>query len=202
MQSPLPAHRAHRKVMRHRKAIEQLGSIPQSAKQSAVLVLVYPKNDHLHTVFILRQTYKGVHSAQVGFPGGKVEDMDSNIEATALREANEELGISAQKIELLGSLSPLYVPPSNFLINPIVGIQYDTPRFIAEEREVAEVIESPLKAFIGEDKLISTTVNTSYGALKTKAYLINNKIVWGATCMILKEFSEVLEGLILPSDLK
>ena len=192
LELPLPAHRAHKKVMGHRKSLHQLGGVPARARQSAVLILIYPKKEILHTVFILRQTYKGVHSAQIGFPGGKAEDYDTNLEATALREANEELNVDLKKIDLLGSLTPLYVPPSNFLITPFVGVQQTTPDFIADRREVAEILESPLLSFLGEDKLISTTVNVNQSEIETKGYFFNDRIIWGATGMILKELSEIL----------
>lgn len=185
--------------MSHRRALDKLGDIPKTAKQSAVLILVYPKAQQLHTVFILRSAYEGVHSSQIGFPGGKAEEYDRDLKATALREANEELNIQPDQLEVLGSLSPLYVPPSNFVINPFIAVQDHLPRFIPDKREVEKTIETPLLDLVGEDKLLSVKVNVQNGQLETKGFEVENKVIWGATAMIVKEFAEVLERVKLPN---
>ena len=190
----LPAHESHSKVMQHRKSLDQLGELPQGARRSAVLILLYPTNEELHTVFILRQSYKGVHSGQIGLPGGKVEPEDISLRDTALREANEELNIQREELELLGELSPLYVPPSNFVIHPFVAFQQNRPEFVPQEREVAAIIEYPIKELLGEEKLIDTTVEVINGKLKVKGFNLQEKILWGATAMIIQELIDVLES--------
>jgi len=195
----LPAHNAHQKVMAHRPAFGKKGTVPENAKQSAVLLLIYPKSGLLHTVFILRPTYPGVHSAQIGFPGGKVEKSDSTLKETALREADEELNIKSENVKILGKMSPIYVPPSNFVVNPFIGFQAERPRFIPEKAEVAKILECPLMNLLGKDKLISTSVEVKRAPMKVKGYRLDDKIVWGATAMMVREFAEIMESIKLPN---
>lgn len=186
----LPGHLAHHKVMSHRKSLQQLGVLPKGAKESAVLFHLYPKDGDLYTVFILRATYSGVHSAQIGLPGGKREPSDFNLKETALREAQEELNIIKDELEVLGKLSPLYVPPSNFVIHPYVSFQDSIPQFIPQEREVDEIIQCKLSTLL-EQQLQDATVMVQSNRMKVKGYQVNDKLIWGATAMIIKEFTEV-----------
>ena len=120
----LPAFHAHIKMSPiHR--MEDLATMDLSNKNpkiAAVLMLFYPKKEQTHLVLILRNSYEGIHSAQVGFPGGKYEQGDENLIFTALRETHEEIGIHPEKIEIIRSFTQLYIPPSNFLIHPYLGI--------------------------------------------------------------------------------
>jgi 8-oxo-dGTP pyrophosphatase MutT (NUDIX family) len=203
LKGELPAHQAHQKVMSHRSSIDQLGEQVKLAKQSAVLIFLYPHFDELHTVFIQRANYKGVHSGQIAFPGGRYELGDKILQNTALREAEEEVGVKAAEVQTLGSTSPLYVPPSNFLISPYVGFREKRPQFVAEPSEVAAIIESPLKALMGEHRLRDHKVKLADGQrMKVKGFPLQDKIIWGATAMILKEFTELVEELKSPISLK
>lgn len=179
--------------MQHREPISAENIRYKTARKSAVLILIYPKENSLHTVLTLRNTYKGVHSAQVSFPGGKSEPEDIDAEATAIREAQEELNIQHKDIEILGRLSPLYIPPSNFLVKPIVAIQNTLPNLSPDPIEVAKIIESPLSNFMGKDKLHPLTIKQANTNMLVNAYKVNNHIIWGATAMMIKEFTEVLE---------
>lgn len=191
-----PAWEAHRKVMEHRKPLEELSKKLEQARKSAVLLLIYPKNKVLHTVFIKRPTYEGVHSGQIALPGGAEEAEDQSLMHTALREAEEELAIQAKPTEVLGTLSSLYVPPSNFLIEPYVAFQDQRPTFKADVFEVAEVVECSLSQLVGEDKLLSNQlVNSSRGEMMVSGFRLNEHLIWGATAMIVKEFAEILDSL-------
>ena len=113
------------------------------AKQSSVLILFYEKEGKLYIPLIKRASYDGVHSGQIAFPGGKVEPEDKDMIATALRESQEEIGISLTGIEILGILSPVFIPPSNFLVNVVLAYTSSVPQFTIDTFEVDELIEFP-----------------------------------------------------------
>ena len=165
------------------------------AKQSAVLALFYPDEaQNTKLVLILRKTYNGVHSAQVGFPGGKVEEKDQSLQHTALRETEEEIGVPMQHIEILKQLTQVYIPPSNFYVHPFIGYTNTTPKFIKQDYEVEEVIEVSLQHFLDEQSVVSKSVSTSYNvAVEVPAFKLNDHIVWGATAMMLSEIKDLLK---------
>lgn len=169
-----------------------------NARKAGVMALFYPsENLETRLILILRKTYKGVHSAQVGFPGGKWEEEDNSIEATALRETEEEVGIPREKISILKKLTEIYIPPSNFFVQPFLGITTDTPKFIPQEEEVEALIEVKLADFMDDATIISKTLSTSYATnIEVPAFLLNNQIVWGATAMMLNEVREMLKMVL------
>ncbi len=194
-----PAGEAHKKIMRDRLPIKDFGSKIKQARKAAVLLLLYPNKGKLHTVFILRSEYEGVHSSQIALPGGAVENIDNSLVDTALREANEEISLPRSQVEVLGNLSPLYVPPSNFVIQPYIGIQYKSSQFIPNPIEVASIIEYPVENLIGEDKVIDKEVDVRGNNLLVKGYNLGEYFMWGATAMIVKEFAEIMSKLQYPT---
>src|SRR5690554_287023 len=164
------------------------------AKKAGVMALFYPTVDNqTNLILILRKTYHGVHSAQVGFPGGKLEPEDKSFQDAALRETEEEIGVPRKNIEVLRGLSEIYIPPSNFFVRPFVGITTTTPQFVAEEKEVEELIEVDLQHFLDNRCIITDTLTTSYATkLVVPAYRLNGYVVWGATAMMLSEVREML----------
>ncbi len=195
LQHSLPGMGAHQQLMPERKAIEDLEFSQLKPKLSAVLVLLYPKNGQWHIVYIKRSTYPGVHSGQISFPGGKMEPSDSSLADTALREAEEEIGVSSKDVQLLGKLSDLYVPPSNFLIKPYVGVIERGQLFRPEPKEVSMVIELQLDYFFQAEKLVKRKwpVNSKLQR-EVKGYSYQEHLIWGATGMITHELVEVLKG--------
>jgi 8-oxo-dGTP pyrophosphatase MutT (NUDIX family) len=169
-----------------------------SAKRAGVLALFYPdSNNETHLILILRKTYKGVHSAQVGFPGGKFEDGDVHLEATALRETEEEVGVPRDEVSVLKELTEIYIPPSNFFVQPFIAITAKTPNFIAQEEEVEELIEVPLSHFMDDAILTTKVLSTSYATnIDVPAFLLNGHVVWGATAMMLSEVRELLKEVL------
>ncbi|MBR9914368.1 MAG: CoA pyrophosphatase [Algicola sp.] len=167
----------------------------KDAKKAGVMALFYPSaNTETHLILILRKTYKGVHSAQVGFPGGKFEDTDPDLKYTALRETHEEVGVPVETIEVLKPLTPLYIPPSNFTVAPFVGITHQTPKFIKQEAEVEDLIEVKLTDFIDDTNTSTVKVMTSYNLeLEVPAFHLNGHVVWGATAMMLSELKDLLK---------
>ena len=195
----LPAFEAHIK-MAPLERLESLKNIYLENKNpriAAVMMLFYPKNERTHLVLIVRKTYKGVHSAQIAFPGGKYELDDDNYAETALRETHEEVGIHPDKIEILKPFTELYIPPSNFMVYPFLGISTEELVFVPEPSEVAEIIELPLSVFLSDSIVVDTNLSTSYADnINVPAFKIENHIVWGATAMMLSELKEVLEEVL------
>ena len=162
-------------------------------KKAAVLMLFYPKISKTHLVLIVRNTYPGVHSSQIGFPGGKVEAYDESLEGTALREAHEEIGITPDKITVLKAFSELYIPPSNFSVAPFLGYSSEELVFVPDNREVFGIIELDLDDFLNEANLSSQKMETSYmKEVEIPVFKFGEHIVWGATAMMLSELKEVL----------
>ena len=168
------------------------------AKPAAVLALFYPsKEDETLMVLILRNSYKGVHSAQVGFPGGKPEPEDVSMEATALRETFEEIGVSSEKITVLRELSSIYIPPSNFLVFPFLGISKIPLIFTLQESEVDYILEVPLMEFLNNKSEGFSEVLVSEGVTyEVPAFKLNGHIVWGATAMMLIEIKTMINQVL------
>jgi len=175
--------------------VKRQGKNIKNAKQSAILALLYPDAfNEVYIVLILRKTYKGVHSAQIGFPGGKVEEQDQSLKDTALREAFEEVGVKPKDVNILKKLTQVYIPPSNFYVTPFLGVSYSMPEFIKQDDEVEEILEVKLQDLLNDKNITSKTVSTSYKVdVEVPAIQLNGHIVWGATAMMLSELKDLLK---------
>lgn len=166
---------------------------PTHAKPSSVLILLYEIEGRIKLPLILRPGDSGIHSGQVSLPGGKFEPGDVNLSHTALRETQEEIGILAESIEILGRLTQLYIPPSNFLVSPYVGVITTEPVFIPQEKEVVKVIPLDLEYLMDEEKVKEKEIRLANGqSIQTPYYNVGGEIVWGATAMILSELKSLL----------
>ena len=197
---PLPAETSQFKMSPpfRRELIKEYKERMKDAKRAGVLALFYPDDSkQTHLALILRKTYKGVHSAQIGFPGGKYETQDKSLKTTALRETFEEIGIAERSIEVIKQMTEVYIPPSNFYVQPFIGITTETPKFIKQDEEVEDVIEVPLSHFLDDDIVIIKSVETSYTVkIDVPAYELNGHIVWGATAMMLSEIKDILKAVL------
>lgn len=192
----LPAETAHAKMapLERIQALKNLDINAKNPRIAAVMMLFYPKNEKTHLILIVRNAYNGVHSSQIAFPGGKYEITDRDYQEAALRETSEEIGVLPEKIEIIKHFTPMYIPPSNFLVHPYLGIAKEELSFYPDAREVASIIELPLSVFLDDEIMIETTLSTSYGNdILVPAFYIQNHIVWGATAMILSELRDVLK---------
>ncbi len=163
-------------------------------RKAAVLSLFYP-NDNNQMCFLLTQraSYKGTHSAQISFPGGKIDENDKNLEETALRETFEEVGVTAASVKIIRELTTVYIPPSNFLATPFIGFIEKEPTFVLNH-EVATTIVVLVSDLIDDTNISSINVSTSYmNKMAVPCFKLNDYMVWGATAMMLSEIKELLK---------
>lgn len=166
-------------------------------RKAAVMMLFYPKNDITHLLLIVRNSYPGVHSSQIAFPGGKVEDIDFDLKHTALRETHEEIGIHPDDIKVVRDFSSIYIPPSNFLVYPFLGVSQTELTFTLQEEEVAGIIELPLSILLDDSIISFKNLETSYSKLiEVPVFQIGEHSVWGATAMMLSELKDVLNMVL------
>ena len=170
----------------------------KDAKKAGVMALFYPNSEgQTFLVLILRKTYKGVHSAQVGFPGGKYEDEDKDLMDTAIRETEEEVGVPKSKVKVIKTMTPLYIPPSNFMVHPYVAISTSQLRFVKQDDEVEAIIEVSIDNFLSDTNCITSRVPTSFNVdVDVPAFQLNGHIVWGATAMMLGEVKDLLKQVL------
>jgi 8-oxo-dGTP pyrophosphatase MutT (NUDIX family) len=168
-----------------------------NSKKAAVMMLFYPKGNETHLVLIKRNSYPGVHSSQIAFPGGKVEHHDLDLIQTALRETHEEIGIHPSKIEIIKPFSEVYIPPSNFLVHPYMGISYQELDFNLQPEEVAGIIELPVSQFLDDKNIIIKKMDTSYAkSIEVPCFKVDEHYIWGATAMMMSELKEVLKKVL------
>jgi 8-oxo-dGTP pyrophosphatase MutT (NUDIX family) len=196
-QEKLLAEEAHLKMVPIERIleVEKINTTSNNPRKAAVMMLIYPKNDKSHLALIVRNTYPGVHSAQIGFPGGKVEIEDESLTHTALRETHEEIGIHPDNIKVIKTFTEVFIPPSNFIVAPFLGISYSELEFMEQEEEVAGIIEFPLLDFLDDKTIVNKIMDTSYGNnIEVPTFKINEHYVWGATAMMMSELKEVLKS--------
>lgn len=192
----LPGLQSHLKMAPPtRKAeLEEAKEALPFAKKSAVMILLFHQNEKMKVVFIRRSFYVGIHAGQIAFPGGRFEESDVTVDQTAFREVEEEIGISADKIELLGRISDIYVPPSNFLICVFVGYLSEKTVYKPDEREVAEVIEVDFDEFLKPENMDvkSFHVPSANHSVEAPYYKTSKCDIWGASAMVMSELIDIL----------
>ena len=190
----LPGSRAH--MLMSPVEMARYSHLPSQYLKACVLILLYPKADEWHLVLIERTTHdkNDKHAGQISFPGGKLNPSDDSLEVCALRETYEEIGVSPDKVGLLGALSEIYVYVSNFLVHPFVGFTYENPRFSKQDSEVAEIIEIPLEHILNSKNKKRGPISVrDYSLPNVPYYDIYQKPLWGATAMILSEFEHLVK---------
>lgn len=198
LEQKLPAEKAHKLLMNYkRQSAAEILATKKDVKTSAVLCLLFKKEGEWKYYLMERNSYKGVHSAQISFPGGRKEHFDKDYQATALRESQEELNINPNDVEILGELSTMYIPPSNFLVYPFVGVALKDQRIVPDRREVSKVLEASLSDLISDKAIGTSKVSISGGKteINVKHYTVDEHIVWGATGMILSELAYIIKEI-------
>ncbi|MFZ4564079.1 MAG: NUDIX hydrolase [Bacteroidales bacterium] len=197
LKKPLPGRSAQLKMSSLVRIQEMMNfSHGLDAIQSSVLILFYPIEDGIGLVLMLRPEYKGIHSGQISLPGGKYEEDDESLIFTALREAKEEIGVDPTQIQIIGQLTEMYIPPSNFMVTPVVGYQATKPVFMADPKEVARVVEIDIKDLLDSKNFQMKKMKLRLGFnLKVPSYVIDGNIIWGATAMILSELVEIIREM-------
>ena len=174
-----------------------------NSKKAAVIAALYEDDNKVRLILILRNTYNGVHSNQIGFPGGRVEDYDKTLFDTAIRETYEEIGVRVQKNELIRELHEIYIPPSNFNVYPFLVILNHPPSFVKDDKEVKEVITIDLESLLNckitqtqipiPAKLIELNIQND---VEVPAFKLAGYNVWGATAMMLSEIRDLINDVI------
>lgn len=164
----------------------------QPPRQSAVLLLLCPQQGQVHLPVILRPTYPGVHSGQMAFPGGKKDPQDEDLIATALRETHEEIGVSVERHQVLGTLSELFIPPSNMLVTPVLAYTAALPEFRPDLKEVERIYLPTVAHLSHPGTRAETSIEIAKGIrIRAPYYDVEGQVVWGATAMIISEFLAV-----------
>ena len=194
---PLSGLNSHLKMAPEHRADELKNNKDASvnARKSAVMILFFQEDNALKMIVIRRSVYVGIHSGQIAFPGGRYEEEDGDVRVTALREIEEEIGIPKDKIEIIGRLSDIYVPPSNFMISIFVGYLAEKPVYKIDEREVEEVIEIPFSDFFKPDviKQKDFYVNSIKAVSNAPYFDVTNAEIWGASAMVISELLDILK---------
>ena len=182
---------------KHRLAeMEDAKNKIKHARYSGVMILFFVNdNEELCIVFIRRSDYVGIHAGQMGLPGGRYEEKDENTLQTALRETFEEIGIEPEKIKVIGRLTGLYIPPSNFHVDPYIGFLAEKPDYKIDTREVKNVVELKVSDFFSANAIQWKDFKTHGSEKLTSApfYKIGETEIWGATAMIISELLDMLK---------
>lgn len=192
---PLPGFEAQRKLEPATRKKFMETADPEKARYSGVMALFYPLNGDIRLVFIRRTEYNGVHSGQISFPGGRYEEQDEDLKQTALRETWEEIGAPVEKIRIIGKLTDLYIPPSNFMVEPYVGYLDAPYRFVPDPAEVNEIFSVSLDDLLNEKNQQIKSIQSAGHTFDVACYFVEGRVIWGATSMILSELLDVVREI-------
>jgi 8-oxo-dGTP pyrophosphatase MutT (NUDIX family) len=189
--SNLPGQKAHQRFypLRFEKYVK-----PDHVRLSAVGIHLFQINSEWHFILIERSEYDGHHSKQIAFPGGKKDVNDNNLEQTARRESEEEINIFMGFSQLIGQITPVYIPVSNFEVYPFIFFHEKIPVVSRSEKEVNEIFLVKCSDLL-DDNVISVNniqISKNKTLKEVPCFILNEKIVWGATALILSEIKELM----------
>jgi 8-oxo-dGTP pyrophosphatase MutT (NUDIX family) len=196
LNSKLPGESAHRLMLPQGRELYPVAD-SSGIIQSSVLVLLFPYKGKINTCLIKRPLKMRNHGGQIAFPGGRYETYDTDLFQTALRESFEEIGTDPNHLEVIGTLTTLYVQVSNFAINPVIAWSGTTPHFKVDNREVDELFIIPVEKFLNRTTSQLREVTTTHGTFEVPGYFVDQLFIWGATAMIISEFTEIFKRLLI-----
>lgn len=189
LRSPLPGREAHRRFVPNIKDADvRLAAPPEEARRSAVLVpLIETAPSDIDVVLTVRSQSLSNHKGQISFPGGRMDAGETHVD-TALREAHEEIGIHPSNAVVIGSLSSLYIPPSNSAVTPVLAIIEPPTTWILNPAEVTEIVQIPLHSFLNDDIFDERIGIIPQLPVSVPMWDVHPTIpLWGATAMMLHE---------------
>ena len=198
LENPLPGNAAHLKMApgSNEEIKKKYSEFPVDAKRASTVCLLFPINDEPHFTLIKRTEDGRAHSGQIAFPGGRIENEESKIEA-AIRETEEELGFKIYENNILKELTNIYVFVSQFIVFPFLAFTNKNPNFIAQESEVAQILKVKVADLLDDKNCMRKDINVRGMKMNVPCFLLNNQIVWGATAVMLSEIKEIIKGLDL-----
>jgi 8-oxo-dGTP pyrophosphatase MutT (NUDIX family) len=190
----LPGDNAHQQMMAQPIGQRFKMEYEKPPRKGAVMIVLYPDEGKIYFPLMQRPPYQGIHGGQVSLPGGKMEDSDDSLIETAIRETFEEIGVKISDNDVIGSLSDLNVTASNFIVKPVISILDKKPDFVKDPREVEAIFKAEVQHLIHPQTLQEKELTVAKTVrLKAPFFDIEERVVWGATAMILSEFVEILK---------
>ena len=190
----LPGNEAFKLLGLQRK--EPTDAELNAARKAAVSIIFSEVNNVPSILFIKRSNYKGVHSSQMAFPGGKLETEDASMLHCATRETLEEIGLDLSSLEPILPLSPIYIPPSNFLVQPYVFFapSFNHRALELQKDEVQSIHFLDARILIQNAPFEQSELNLSFGKIKTKGIFLDNEFIWGASAAMLAELHYIFKN--------
>lgn len=191
----LPGEDAHLKMAPVNRPLSSLAlQKAVNVRESAVAIMLFEQNNAVRCTLIQRPSYEGNHSGQISFPGGKRDPEDEDLKTTAIRECMEEVGIDLRKGRFLGKLTPVYIPVSNFHVEPYIFFYPQAPEFVPDQREVELILTISTDELLDEGIISQMDVPMPNGMIlrNVPCFLIDGRQIWGATALILNELKEIL----------
>jgi 8-oxo-dGTP pyrophosphatase MutT (NUDIX family) len=197
LQLELPERRGHEKMLPPNRKLDIPENAMKKPHKSAVLILLFPIKSQLHICLTVRNKKLRTHPGEISFPGGKIDDGEQEIFQTAIRETEEETGITVENASIIGFLSDIYIPVSNFIISPVIGILAEKPHYNINKVEVERVLTIPLSHLFNEKNKSVEKLLIRGQERMIPCYKFDKEIIWGATAMIISEFETLLSDYYL-----
>lgn len=196
LEEPLPGHEAHLQMApRYPARRDDLSVDGRECREAGALVLLHLHDGQPSVVLTVRRDHLPDHGGQISFPGGQRE-ADETLSGTALREAEEEIGLSPPSVDVLGALTPLYIPPSNFCVHPFVGHPPSATSLRPTDAEVERILQVPLAHLLDPSTRMTETRRLNDTDVDVPYYDVAGYTVWGATAMMLAEFLSVVRDVV------